>query len=108
MPVRFAVTANPVLAGPVAGVTATVSSVLPPASRLLGVAAPTPLRLLGPCTVSVKLSTASPSSAPVALESVQRIQNVAPAGIERVPIVLDRSVLSAAVLPSFAPVVVVS
>ncbi len=40
MLLRLPVTVMPVLAGPVAGVTVTVKSVLPPGSRELGLAAP--------------------------------------------------------------------
>ena len=44
MLLRLPVAVMPVLAGPVAGVTVTVKSVLPPGSRELGLAAPEPER----------------------------------------------------------------
>ena len=54
--------------------------------------------------VMVKLSTARPSSAPLALKSVQRIQNVAPLASDR-PVRLLLSVWKLpAALPSLAPV----
>lgn len=59
------------------------------------------------CGVSEKSSTANPSSAPETLESVQRIQKVAPLAIESALIVLERAVRLAATLPSSAPTVVV-
>src|SRR5215471_5076620 len=46
--VRSPDTVSPVLAGPVPGVTATVSSVDEPAATLLGLAAPIPLGLVEP------------------------------------------------------------
>ena len=58
-----------------------------------------------PFGVRQKSSTASPSSAPVASRSVQRIQKVAPFGILRLLIVLEMLVRFAAAFPSSAPVV---
>src|SRR6478735_8071894 len=56
-----------------------------------------------PAGVRLKSSMARPSSAPVALESFQRIQNVAPAGMDRLPTEPDTAVRLAAALPSSAP-----
>src|SRR2546423_12360347 len=61
-----------------------------------------------PLGVIEKSSTASPSSAPVASVSFQRIQNVAPLGILNPLMVELRAVRSAAALPFLAPVVAVS
>src|SRR4051794_3489384 len=55
-----------------------------------------------------KSSTASPSSAPVASASLQRIQKHVPSGIFK-PVIVDASaVRSAAALPFLAPLVTVS
>src|SRR6058998_2781729 len=58
--------------------------------------------------VREKSSTASPSSAPAALVSVQWIQKVAPFGMLRDEMVDEMAVRSAAALPFFAPTVPVS
>ena len=108
MLLRSALTARPVLAGFVPGVTATVNSVELPASTELGVAAPVPLGLVvAPLEfgVSEKSSTARPSSEPVALKSLQRIQNVAPLGMLSPLIVPEMAVRLPAALPSRAATV---
>src|SRR3954465_5768460 len=65
-------------------------------------------RTTTPLGVSERSSTARPSSAPVASVSFQRIQKVAPLGIDRAEIVDESAVRSAAALPFLAPVVAVS
>ena len=102
--VRSARTAMPVLGGPLPGVTVTMRRVVSPGSSVFGLAAPTPdgLVVTTPLAVSEKSSTARPSSAPEALKSVQRIQNVAPGAM-----LIGMLAVSEAwfVLPSSSPTV---
>src|ERR1044071_645293 len=105
---RSAVTVCAVLVGFAPGVTVTVKSDVSVGATELGLAAPTPVGLVGwttPCGVSEKLSTARPSSAPEASRSVQRIQKVAPlAMLKPVTVELTATRLAAA-LPSSSPTV---
>ena len=57
--------------------------------------------------VSEKSSTARPSSAPVALKSVHRIQKVVPGGMPRPSMTLSSAVRFAAAWPSSAPIAAV-
>src|SRR5947207_2136541 len=91
------VTASPVLAGFVPGVTDTVRTAGLPAKIAGGDAAPLPLGSVGPptmpCGVREKSSTASPSSDPVTSKSVQRIHNAPPFGMSR-PVIVPLSTKS--------------
>src|SRR5262245_19204661 len=105
---RSPVTIIPVLVGLAPGVTATVSSVVPPGATGLGLAEPTPVGLVGVglfIGVMEKSSTAKPSSAPDASRSVQRMKKVAPAAMLSPVIDALMVVRFAAALPSSAPAV---
>ena len=103
--VRSPLTEIPVLVGLVPGVTVTVRRVGFPAPTVEGFATPVPVGLVAedPFGVIAKSSTATPSSAPVAFKSVQRMKKVVPLVILKPLIVLLMLVRFAEALPSSAP-----
>src|SRR5205085_11339832 len=83
---RLPVTLRFVLFGFVPGMTLTVKRVASPGLTLEGEALPVPVGFVvvrAPCGVIEKSSTASPSSAPEASRSVQRMKKVAPLAMLR-------------------------
>ena len=104
--VRSPVTVSPVLVGLAPGVTVTVSSVDSPSPTRLGDAAPVPVGFVvvgTPLALKKKLSTARPSSAPVALKSVHRMKNIAPGGMLNPVMSAER--ITRFTLPSSAPAI---
>ena len=103
MLVRSAVTARPLLVGLPPGVTATVSSELPPAGTELGFAAAVPLGAVGPPQPLAGLALLRGVGAPTVKSELLLSVSVQPPRLRRAAVVLERTAVGPAPSKSLAP-----